>query len=70
MGSRKRTNTKPWFSHVERMENYRIAKRVYVGVCAGSRLVGRPWKRWIDTMKECLKKKKRFGYQVSKENGA
>ena len=30
-----------WFSHVERMENDRIAKRVYVGKCAGSCLVGR-----------------------------
>ena len=28
------------FGHVERMENDRIAKRVYVGVCAGSRSVG------------------------------
>ena len=24
--------------------------------CAGSRSVGRPWKSWIDTVKECLKK--------------
>ena len=35
----------------------RIAKRVYVGQCAGSCSVGRPWKRWIDTMKEYLKKR-------------
>ena len=46
-----------WLSHVESMERDRIAKRVYVGVCAGSRSVGRPRKRWIDTMKECLKKR-------------
>ena len=53
------------------MENDRIAKRVYVGECAGSRSVGRPLKRRTDTMKECLKKKKkRFGCQASKENGA
>ena len=26
----------PWFSHVERMENDRIAKRLYVGEFAGS----------------------------------
>ena len=25
-----------WFYHVERMENDRIAKRVYIGECAGS----------------------------------
>ena len=36
------------------VERDRIAKRVYVRECAGSRSVGRPWKRWIDTVKECL----------------
>ena len=38
------------------MENDRFAKRVNVGECAGSLSVGRPWKRWIDTVKECLRK--------------
>ena len=33
-----------------RMENYRIAKRVYVGESAGSGSFGRPGKRWIDTV--------------------
>ena len=42
------------FGHVVRN---RIAKRVYVGVCAGSRSVGRPRKRWVDTAMEFLKKK-------------
>ena len=42
-------------------------QRVYVGECAGNRLVGRPRKRWIDTLKECLRK--RFGCQEYKENG-
>ena len=45
-----------WFSHVDRMEKNRIAKRGYVGECAGGHSVGSPRKRWIDTMKECLKK--------------
>ena len=31
-----------WLGHVERMENDRIAKRVYVGECAGSHSLGRP----------------------------
>ena len=44
-----------WFSHVEMIENDRNTKKVYVGVCAGSRSVGGRPKRWIDTMKECLK---------------
>ena len=46
-----------WFGHVERMENDRIARRVYVGECAGSCSVGRLWKRWIDTVENCLKKR-------------
>ena len=46
-----------WFSHVESMERDRITKRVYVGECAGSHSVGRPQKRWNDTMKECLRKR-------------
>ena len=57
-----------WFGHVEIIEKDRIAKRLYVGECADSRSVGTPWERWIDTVKDC--KKKMFGYQVSKENGA
>ena len=38
-----------------RVEEERIAKKVYVGECAGSRLVGRPRKRWNDSVKDCLK---------------
>ena len=51
-----------WFGYVETMENYRIAKRVYVGECAGSCSVGKPKRRWIDTVKECLRK---MGLDVS-----
>ena len=56
------------FGHVERMEIDRFTKRVYVGECAGSLSVGRPRKRWTDTMKECLRK--RLGCQASKVNGS
>ena len=42
--------------------------RVYVGECAGSRLVGSLRKRSIDTVKYCVTK--RFGCQASKESGA
>ena len=45
-----------WFGYVERMENDRIAKRAYVEECSGSSSVGRLRKRWIDTVKYCLKK--------------
>ena len=34
-----------WFGHVKRMENDRIAKKVYVRECAGSRSVGSSRKR-------------------------
>ena len=46
-----------WCGHVERMENDRIVKKVYVGECAGSRSMGRPRKKWIDTVKDCLRKR-------------
>ena len=46
-----------WFTHVERMERGMIAKRVYAEKFAGSRSTGRLWKRWLDTLKECLKKR-------------
>ena len=38
------------------MENDQIAMKVYVGKCAGSRSVGRSQEKWIDTVKDCLKK--------------
>ena len=37
-----------WFSHMERMENDRIAKRFYVGKFAGSSSAGQPWKEEMD----------------------
>ena len=46
-----------WFSHMKRTEKDMIAKRVYVGESGGSRSVGRPRKRWIDTVTDCLKKR-------------
>ena len=42
---------------MEKMENDRIAKRVYVGEYAGSRSVGRPRKNCTDTVKDRLKKR-------------
>ena len=46
-----------WFGHLKRMESDRIVKRVYLEECAGGSSVGRPQKRWIDNVKECLKKR-------------
>ena len=47
---------------MKRIQNDRIAKRVHVGECASSRSVGRLQERWIDNVKECLKK---IGLDVS-----
>ena len=46
-----------WFGYGEGMENDGIAKRFYVGEYVVSRSVGRPQKRWIDIMKDCLRKR-------------
>ena len=58
-GSRRRIDegVLKWFGHVERMENDRLAKRVCVGECAGSRSMGKPRKIWNDTVKKCLMKR-------------
>ena len=42
---------------MERIKNDRIDRRVYVGECAGSHSMGRPQKRCIDTVKDCLRKR-------------
>ena len=57
-----------WFGHIERMENDRNAKRMYVGEQVGSCSVDWPLKRWINSVNDWLKKKKRFVCQASKEN--
>ena len=43
-----------WFGHVERMEEYRMAKRVLMAEVSGGRVRGRPRLRWIDGMKVAL----------------
>ena len=46
-----------WVGHIERLENDRISKRMYIGECVGSRSIGRLRKRWIDFVCDCLKKR-------------
>ena len=41
-----------WFGHIERMEYDKIAKRVHMGECLGSHLVGRLWNRLTDSVNE------------------
>ena len=40
--------------------------RVYVGECAGSHSLGRPRRRWIDTVKEWLMKRRLDGRQATR----
>ena len=43
-----------WFGHVERMENDRIAKRIYVGECLKKGgLDGRQARRMVQDRSEC-----------------
>ena len=51
-----------WFSHIERMENNMISKKVYVG----SYLIGQIKKRWIDSVNDYLKKR---GLMLGKQEG-
>jgi hypothetical protein len=43
-----------WFGHVERMEDHRLVKKIYNSECVGTRTIGRPKMRWIDSVKRCL----------------
>ena len=46
-----------WFGHVERMNDERMAKRVYVSGVEGRQGRGRPNRVWIDGVKEALNKR-------------
>ena len=54
---------------MERMKYDRIAKRVSVEEFAGSCSVVRPRKRWIDAVKDCLKKRG-LDVRQARRNGA
>jgi hypothetical protein len=40
-----------WYGHVERMEEERVVKRIYMPKVEGSRIRGRPKLRWMDGVK-------------------
>ena len=40
-----------WFGHVERMDEYRIARRVLMAEVSGGRVRGRPRLGWMDGVK-------------------
>ena len=43
-----------WFRHVERMDEYRIARRVLMAEVSGERVRGRPRLGWMDGVKVAL----------------
>ena len=43
-----------WFGHVERMDDYRITKRVFMAEVSGGRVRGRPRLGWMDGVKVAL----------------
>ena len=46
-----------WFGHVERMDEYRVARRVLMAEVSGGRLRGRPRLGWMDGVKVALRNK-------------
>src|SRR5678815_731318 len=50
-------STLRWFVHVERMNDSRLVKRMYSGECARNRPAGRPKKKWIESVMECLQER-------------
>ena len=43
-----------WFGHVERMDEYRMARRVLMAEVSGGRVRGRPRLGWMDDAKVAL----------------
>ena len=43
-----------WFRHVERMDDYRMARRVLMAEVSGGRVRGRPRLGWMDGVKVAL----------------
>ena len=43
-----------WFGHVERIDEYRMARWVLMAEVSGGRVLGRPWLGWIDGVKVAL----------------
>src|SRR5678815_3227880 len=46
-----------WIGHVERLDDSQLVKRMYGGECTGNQPAGRPKKKWIESVKECLEEK-------------
>ena len=42
-----------WLSHIEGMEDYRLARKVHESEMQGPRCRGRPRKGWMDDVRWC-----------------
>ena len=54
LASREDQGVSRWFGHVERMDEYRIARRVLMAEVSGGRVRGRPRLGWMDGVKVAL----------------
>ena len=46
-----------WFGHMERMDKYRMARRVLMAEVSGGRVRGRPRLGWMDGVKVALQQR-------------
>ncbi len=61
--------TLKWFGHVERMEEDKIAKRVYVSEIEGGNVKGRPLVKWRDRMHEYVRERVKDPCEVLNRQG-
>ena len=54
LSERADVNAINWFGHMERMDEQRLVKRIYVSHAEGVRARGRPRMEWLDGVKRCL----------------
>ena len=54
LGSKADQRVLRWFGHVERMDEYRMARNVLMAEVSGGRVRGRPRLGWIDGVKVAL----------------
>ena len=54
LASRANQRVLRWFGHVERMDDYRMARRVLMAEVSGGRVRGRPRLGWMDGVKVAL----------------
>ena len=54
LASRAEQRVLRWFGHVERMDDYRMARRVLMAEVSGGQVRGRPRLGWMDGVKVAL----------------